>query len=273
MKRTTQFICLLLIATSFASCWSDVGQNEEGFIYNTWSGEDKSGKVYSGGTHTHGIRDEMIVQTLETQSKEYNANVLSSNGLNVGVKIKINWINKKGTVKQHHSTYGLNGETKYIDPVVQGTLKDVIGKYLPEEIYSTKRELIESDIKNIVNTKFEESKIFELRLIEILDIDLPKSITAAIESKVSEEQTTLKEEQKAKTQTAKGLSSVADAEAELAVKKLEAEGNRVISSSITPQIIRLRELELKDKAIQKWNGAYPKVMGDGSDLLLDISKE
>lgn len=266
-------LLLGLTVLLLVGCFASVDQNEEGFVYNKWSGDDKQAKNYSGGTHSIGFNDEMITHSLEIQSKEYSANVLSSNGLNVGIKIKINWLNKPNTVSQHYKLYGLKGEAKFIDPVVQGTLKDVIGKYLPEEIYSTKREKIEIDIINEVNNKFNQSEIFELKLIEILDVDLPKSIVTAIETKVREEQTTLEEEQKARTVTAKGLSKIESAKADLEAAKLKAEQNRVLSNSITSEILKLKEIELKEKTIQKWDGKYPKVIGGESDMLLDIGEQ
>lgn len=277
-----KYLFLLFISTLFTACMSSVDQNEEGFLYNSWSGENKDETVYKGGTYTHGYYDQMYAHTLETQSKEITAEVLSSNGLNVGIKLSINWVNKPNTVKQHYRTYNLDGEGRFIDPTVYGSIKDVIGKYVPEEIYSTKREQIEAEIYNKVNSKFEESNLFELKMLEVLDVNLPATITKAIEAKVRQEQITLEEEQKAKTKEAQGLSIVAEAKAqglsivaeaearkEAAIQ--DAEANKILSASITDNILEQKKLELEKLKIEKWNGEYPHVIaGENANFLLDV---
>lgn len=60
---------------------------------------------------------------------------------------------------------------------------------------------------------------------------------------------------------------------DLEAAKLKAEQNRVLSNSITSEILKLKEIELKEKTIQKWDGKYPKVIGGESDMLLDIGEQ
>ena len=90
---------------------SEVEKNSEGFFYNSWSG--KSGEILKPGTHTHGFYDELLEHTLEDQKGEFNLEVLSKEGLNVGIVLAVNWVNIKGTVKEHHSQYGLDGDSIY----------------------------------------------------------------------------------------------------------------------------------------------------------------
>lgn len=241
------------------SCYEDIGQNEEGFIYNSWTGE--SSEVLPPGSHNVGTRGSMVVQSLETHKSEFKNTVLTKNGLNVEVVVVVNWMSKKGTVKTHKNKFNLDGEVRYIQPVVYATIKDIVGKYLPEEIYSSKRELVESGIKDRINTKFQESGIFDMDMCEIKDVNLPKSVADEIEQKIKEEEKAKRELAKAETARAQAESRIAKAEGDAKAAKFEAEMNRVNSAAITPNVIRMRELDLQEKWIsvwaQKWGGGVP----------------
>jgi hypothetical protein len=50
----------------------------------------------------------------------------------------------------------------------------------------------------------------------------------------------------------------------------EAESNRILARSITPQLVQWRQLQITEQAIARWNGARPMVEGQGSGLLLQV---
>jgi regulator of protease activity HflC (stomatin/prohibitin superfamily) len=60
-----------------------------------------------------------------------------------------------------------------------------------------------------------------------------------------------------------------DAQSQITLAKGEAEANRIRQSSITPQLLELRRLEIQHAMIDKWNGQLPTVQsGQGSGNLL-----
>ena len=69
----------------------------------------------------------------------------------------------------------------------------MIGNYLPEELYSTKREAIEDEIYDSTKKKI-ESKYLMLDAILIRDVTLPQTLRAAIEQKLKQEQEALEYE-------------------------------------------------------------------------------
>ena len=76
---------------------------------------------------------------------------------------------------------------KIIKLAVRSVTREVIGDYLPEELYSTKREEIETEIY----TKTQEivsAKDIELPAIYIRDVTLPQTLRDAIEQKLKQEQ-------------------------------------------------------------------------------------
>ena len=57
-----------------------------------------------------------------------------------------------------------------------------------------------------------------------------------------------------------------NAEKVLIAAEAEAEANRIISESLTHELIEKMQIE-------KWNGAYPKVVGDGTAIITDLTGE
>ena len=73
---------------------------------------------------------------------------------------------------------------KIIKPEIRSVIREVIGNYLPEELYSTKREAIEDEIYDSTKKKI-ESKYLMLDAILIRDVTLPQTLRAAIEQKLA----------------------------------------------------------------------------------------
>lgn len=264
----TRFFLFIAIIGLLASC-ATVGQNEEAFHYNSWDGT-VSEAIFNGGTYSAMFVD-FYSHDLTTQKLKYESEILTEQGLDITVVTTVNYRNLPGTVKRHHEIYRLDGENKFIEPTVTGTIKDVIGKYNPEQVYSTHRDSIESEIRNYVNQKFEQTGLFRLEMLEILDVDLPQGIQSAIEQKVKQEQTTMRKIEEANTKEAEGRSIVAAAKARVEAAKHEAEANRIKSASITPNIIKMEELKIKKAQVEKWNGVMPVYsMGDKADILMQL---
>lgn len=267
-----KYLSFLFVALLFTSCYDTVPVNHEGFYHNSWSGH-KSSEILSEGTHSCGMHDNLHVHTKEVQSKVYESNVLSKKGLSIGVKTAVNWVNNSGSVLNHHEQYGLDGEGRFIDPVVYGSIKDVIGKYTAEEVYSTRREEIESQIKDMVNKKFQESRIFTLKMLEVQDVDLPQEISNAIKSKIKESQKTLRAVQEAETKKAVAQQQVAEAEARSKAAEFKAKENLTLARSLTPELIQYKKLQLEEDRVQRWNGVYPTtVVGESANMLFQLEK-
>ena len=79
---------------------------------------------------------------------------------------------------------------------VRGVIKDVIGRYTYEEIYSTKREeALETEMDNYFQSEF-PANFISYNFCEIADVNLPDNVKTAI---------TEKETQKQRNQKAKEL--------------------------------------------------------------------
>ena len=78
-------------------------------------------------------------------------------------------------------------------PEIRSATREVIGKYLPEELYSSKRDSIQTEIFNLAATRIKE-KFIELDAVLIRDVGLPDKLKQAIERKLEQEQVALEYE-------------------------------------------------------------------------------
>jgi regulator of protease activity HflC (stomatin/prohibitin superfamily) len=114
----------------------------------------------------------------------------------------------------------------------------------------------------------------------------PQQITDSINAKLQAQQIALQKtteiqqaEAEAKKQVAEAegnaKSHIAQANGDAAYRiklaQAEAEANRALSTSLTPQLLEWRRLQIQADAVGKWDGQRPQVEGSGSGLLLQIS--
>ena len=115
----------------------------------------------------------------------------------------------------------------------------VFGRYTPEEIYSTKREIVEREIREGLATKI-EGKHIVLEAILIRDVELPDAIRRAIDQKLAAEQEVLK--MKYVLEVSKATSDE---------KRIDAQGiadyNHTIATSLSPPILEFERIQQLNK--------------------------
>jgi prohibitin 1 len=130
----------------------------------------------------------------------------------------------------------------------------VIGNYLPEELYSTKREAIEDEIYALTKVNI-EAKYLRLDAILIRDVTLPTTLRTAIEQKLKQEQESLEYEFK-----------IDKARKEAERKEIEANGiakfQKIVNRTITPQLLKWKGVEATQE-IAKSQNAKVIVIGNG----------
>ena len=154
---------------------------------------------------------------------------------------------------------GMEYVDRVVRPAIRSATRSVIGRYTPEEIYSTKRDAIQDEIfdetKNIV-----DGQHVQLNDILVRDITLPPTLKAAIENKLKQEQEALEYEFKL-TKAAK--------EAER--QKIDAEGkataNRILSASLTDKVLQEKGIQATLE-LSKSPNTKVIVIGDKSGMPL-----
>jgi len=261
-------VLVIIGLVAFIMSWKTVEPGEEGFINRPYGGGVDQSKSYKEGTHFIAPWNEMITYSVLQQSKTYTSTVMDKNGTDITVEVAINFAIQKGKTSTLHLKIGEN-YIQIIDDKSQGAIKNVIGKYTYEEVFSTKRNVLEGEIRDILIDKFARSFV-NLEYVEIKDVDLPRDIASQIVLKETQKQRNKTAEQKAKEEEylanakiekARGDSAlIISAKYKAAAIKLEAE-----QIGRNPQYIELKKWE-------SWDGkgspyGTGNVFGSGVSIL------
>lgn len=154
-------------------------------------------------------------------------------------------------------------DTKVIAPAVQEILKEVTAKYSAEELIS-KRDVVASEVQQLL-TKRMSKYYLTLQDISIVNFEFSKTFNDSIEAKQTAAQQALKAENDLKRIEIEAKQRVEQA-------KAEAESLRLKKQEVTAELVRLKEIEVQEKALEKWDGKLPQVTG-GATPFIDMTKK
>ena len=250
------FIIILLVILISKSAIT-IGSGEAGVLYRTFGGGVVTDEPPLGeGFHLVAPWNKVYIYEVRQQEVFEKMKVLSSNGLDIQLDASA-WFQPKyealGKLHQEKSE-------QYIDrillPAIRSAARSVVGRYTPEQLYSSKRDAIQNEIfeetKNIVDDQY-----IQLNEILVRDVTLPDTIKEAIERKLKQEQESLEYEFRLVT---------ASKEAEKV--RIEAQGkadaNRILSASLTDKILKDKGIDATLKLSQSPNTKVVVVgSGDG----------
>jgi len=185
----------------------------------------------------------------------------------VHTAITLNYRINPALVARLYQEVGPGFEQKVIEPAVQEAFKAVTAKYTAEELI-TKREDVRHNIRLLLSEKINARAVNALALdeVSITNFRFSQQFSQAIESKQEAEQLALKAQRDLERIQIEAKQRVAQAEAEAAAL-------RVQKQEITPDLIKLREIDAQIKAIEKWNGVLPQTMAGGAMPFLGLAAQ
>ncbi len=127
---------------------------------------------------------------LREQEGEEPLDVLANNGLDIHMTASILYQPIPGESYELVTQTGADYYHTLVAPYVRSSARRVVGRYAPEEIYSTKREQIEREIRQEVIEKMDGRHI-RINAILIREVHLPVAVQTAIQTKLEEEQKAL----------------------------------------------------------------------------------
>jgi regulator of protease activity HflC (stomatin/prohibitin superfamily) len=239
MKKILMYLCVMLVSVmSFTSCTPrTVEPGQEGFVFAPYSGGVQKDVIYADGTHFVPIWNEMIVYNTLQQSKNYKSLVLEKNGMEIGIDITVNYNPTKGKTPSLHLKHGVGYESSLVDAKVRGIIKDVVGKYTYEEIYSTKREKLETEMDILFQEEF-PSNFVTYNFVEIADVNLPPNVNEAITAKETQKQNNQKAKELEQEQEYLANAEITKATGEKKARVLRAEGRAQEIALVQKQLSR-----------------------------------
>jgi len=252
---------IALIFISKSTVTLDAG--EAGVLWKRFDGGVVTDQPPLGeGFHLVAPWNTVIVYETRQQELTEKMKVLSSNGLDIQLEATAWYQPVTAELGFLHQTKGANYLDRVLKPAMRSATRSVVGRYTPEQIYSSKRDAIQEEIFDETK-KIVEDQYIQLNDVLVRDVTLPAAIKDAIERKLSQEQTSL--EYKFKLE-------IAEKEAEK--QRIEAQGkadaNRILSASLTDKILQDKGIEATLKLAQSSNTKVVVVGGgkDGLPLIL-----
>jgi regulator of protease activity HflC (stomatin/prohibitin superfamily) len=202
--------------------------------------------------------NQVFVYEVRQQEVFEKMNVLSSNGLDIKLDASAWFQPKYEELGKLHQEKGEDYVQRVLLPTIRSAARSVVGRYTPEQLYSSKRDAIQQEIfeetRKIVNDEY-----IQLNEILVRDVTLPPTIKDAIERKLKQEQESLEYEFRLIT---------ADKEAQKV--RIEAQGkadaNKILSASLNDQILRDKGIDATLKIAESPN-AKVIVIGAGDSGL------
>ncbi len=254
------FVLLILIIFSNAT-FLTIDADERGILFRRFGGGLDKEKIYTPGFHVIAPWNRVYIFDIKDQKLEETMKVLSSDGLNIDVDITIRVRPKFDKIGDILETFGERQEyiERLVRPEVRSSVRQQLGQFTPEELYSSKRDevqgLIQQDLEATLSRNF-----VELRATLIRDIELPEKVRTAIEEKLEAEQAALKYEYILDQERKEAERRIIEAEA-------KAESNRILSASLSANILRDKGIEATIKLAESENTKVIVVGGDSSDGL------
>lgn len=207
-----------------------INAGEAGVLFKTFGGGVDTEKTYGEGFHVIAPWNKMIRYELRQNELLEQMAVLSANGLEITVELSAWYHPEQSNLPQLHQEKGQDYLNRLVKPAVRSATRSVVGRYTPEQIYSSKRDAIQLEI-------YEETKLIldpqyiQLNEVLVRDITLPPTIKTAIENKLKQEQESLEYEFRLQRELK---------EAERI--RIEAEGkaaaNRILNASLSDNILQ-----------------------------------
>ena len=255
---------LLVLILFWSRMTVTVGSGEAGVLFRTFGTGVDVENTYSEGFHFLAPWNKMFVYEVRQQEAGEKMKVLSSNGLDISVELSAWFLPDHANLGNLHRKIGQGYLNRVVRPALRSATRSVIGRYEPEQIYSSKRDVIQDEIFE-ETAEILKNQYVVINEILIRDIVLPPTIKGAIESKLKQEQEALEYKFRLQKATQEAQKIRIDAEG-------KAKANEILSKSLTDKILQDRGIEATLKLAESPNtkvivigggeGGLPIILGN-----------
>ncbi len=189
-------------------------------------------------------------------------------------------------------TYGPDLEST-IDSRVRDSARDSLNmcaasnEYTVQDIYGAKKDELLNCAEKSLQDEFNDNGLIITRLTLNSEIRLPPTIKSRMEEAQAATQEADKVRRQIEMTEAEGAKTIAEARARAEARKLdadsaaeatqiraeaEAESNRIITRSLTPEVLKMRELEIQLKQAERWDGKLPQTVMGGDVPMIMVTK-
>ena len=255
-SRCKMLIAWLALPVGSAGCATTIPTGVGGVEWTPSEGTLK--QPLGEGFHLISPFSEVYKVDLREQQRLEPIEVLANNGLTVTLSTSVLYQPIPSQLYQLTTQVETDYYGVLIAPAVRSAARKVVGRYSPEEVYSTKREEVEHEIFSEVSSKTQGQPV-RVNSVFIREVRLPPIVQAAIERKLEQEQRALE------------MDFVLDRERKEAERKrIEAAGiadyQQIVGKGLSTMLLEWKGIDATEKLASSPNSKII-VIGSGKDGL------
>jgi len=245
------FVLFIIVALA-PHIFISVYPGELGVLYSRFRGGTVTDQVYGEGFHIIAPWDVLTKYNVRIQQEPLKIMVLSKEALPITMNISIRYYPEKSIIGFLHADVGPDYKNKIVIPEVVSLLRATAGQYSVEELFTSPlpfQQALNKCLEQIAR------KYIVLDGVEVISMELPRSVRIAIESKLADQQAAQAYVYKIQRETL-----------EAKRKQIEATGIRKYNdtiSSINPSVLKWKGIEATQE-LAKSKNAKVVVIGNGS---------
>lgn len=249
-------IAFIIMVSLSSSLFYTVQSTERAIIFYPFGAGLDIENVIDQGTHWKAPWNDVYKYKVNEMSTDENMDILDKNGLSIHVDITVRYFPVPEKVGYVHQKFTQSYVEVLVIPEVRSTVRQVMGRFTAEEIYSTKRAEVESAIKQETE-KILSANYVNATAVLIRSIVLPEQIKGAIENKLQQEQEALAYQFRLDKEKS-------EAERKRIAAEGESRANNIINNSLTDKLLKMRGIEATLELAKSPNSKII-VVGSGKD--------
>lgn len=258
------FFLVVMLMSFLGTMFLTIKPGQRGVIFRQFStGLDKE-HIYQPGFHLVAPWNAMHVYDVKEQQLEEQMDALSSNGLSIKMDVTIRANPVFNRIGYLHEKFGAHYIESLVRPEIRSSVRKMIGRYTPEELYSTKRDELQKLIEKDLGEELKANDV-QLKAVLIRSVELPQTLQAAIERKLKSEQESLEYEFRLQKERKEAERIIIQAQA-------KAKANEILSASLTDKILRDKGIDATLKLSESPNSKVVIVGGKDGGLPLILGQ-
>jgi len=211
-----------------------VNPGEGGVLYRRFFGGTVVDKVYPEGIHFIFPWNKFYIYNLRVQQVTLEFDVLTKNGLKVTLFLSIRYNPERNLVGVLHKYVGPEYVYTVIIPEIENVLRVLIGQMEAEEVYTTRRSIIEKSLNEAVEKV--HRRFISVDNVIIKSITLPPVVERAIQNKIEQKHLAKAHIYVVERQQREKKRKIIEGEA-------MREYNRIVQSSLTADILQWMSIQ------------------------------
>lgn len=254
-------IALFVLMGLSSSIFYTVNATQRAVIfYKFGEGLNKDHVIYPG-VHMKAPWNDAFIYNVQETSQDENMDVLDKSGLSIHVDVTVRFKPIPDKIGYIYEKFNVDYVNVLVIPEVRSAVRQVMGRFTAEEIYSTKRAEVEATIKS-ESEKILHANNVDMVALLIRSIQLPEQIRVAIENKLQQQQEALAYQFRLDKEKS-------EAERKRIAAEGESRANNIINNSLTANLLKMRGIEATLELSKSPNSKVIIVGGkDGMPLIL-----